>query len=65
MLERIAGALEIEPPALFAVEIRPLTEAETLIKAQKRILNDITRFVSCRIKQLERETPPDDTPGTQ
>jgi transcriptional regulator with XRE-family HTH domain len=64
MLERIADALEIEPPALFAVEIRPLTEAEMMLKAQKRVLSDITRFVSHRIKQLKQETAPDNTPGT-
>ena len=55
MLERIATALGIDPPALFATEIRPLAEAETLAKAQKQILGDITRFVSNRIKQLGQE----------
>jgi transcriptional regulator with XRE-family HTH domain len=64
MLERIAAALEIEPPALFAVEIRPATEAETLAKVQKQILGDITRFVTCRIKQLEQEISPNSMPGT-
>jgi transcriptional regulator with XRE-family HTH domain len=64
MLERIAAALEIDPPILFAIEIRPLTEAETLAKLQKQILGDITRFVSYRIKQLEQEIPQDNTPGT-
>jgi len=56
MLERIATALGIDPPALFATEIRPLAEAETLAKAQKQILGDITNFVSNRIKQLGQET---------
>ena len=56
MLERIAAALEIDTPALFAAEIRPLAEAETLAKVQKQILGDITRFVSYRIKQLGQET---------
>jgi transcriptional regulator with XRE-family HTH domain len=56
MLERIAAALGIEPPALFATEIRPLAEAQTLAKAQKQILGDITNFVSYRIKQLGQET---------
>ena len=55
MLERIATALGIDPPCLFATEIRPLAEAETLAKAQKLILGDITNFVSNRIKQLEQE----------
>jgi transcriptional regulator with XRE-family HTH domain len=55
MLERIAAALGIDPPALFAAEIRPLTEAETLAKAEKLILGDINNFVSNRIKQLGQE----------
>jgi hypothetical protein len=37
-------------------------EAETLAKVQKWILGGITRSVSYRIKQLERETPPDGGP---
>jgi transcriptional regulator with XRE-family HTH domain len=63
MLERIAAALEIESPALFAAEIRPPAEAEMLIKAHKQILGDIDRFVANRIKQLGQETSPGDTPG--
>jgi transcriptional regulator with XRE-family HTH domain len=55
MLERIAAALGIDPPALFATEIRPLAEAETLAKAQKQILGDISNFVLNRIKQLGQE----------
>ena len=57
MLERIAIALEIDPPALFAVEIHPLAEGEILAKVQKIILGDITQFVSYRIKQLGQESP--------
>jgi len=57
MLERIAVALGIDPPALFATETRPLTEAETLAKAEKLILGDINNFVSNRIKQLGQATP--------
>jgi transcriptional regulator with XRE-family HTH domain len=64
MLERIAVALEIEPPTLFATEIRPLAESEMLAKVQKQILGDITKFVSYRIKQLEPETPPDSIHNT-
>jgi transcriptional regulator with XRE-family HTH domain len=63
MLERIAVALEIEPPVLFSAEIRPLAEAEMLVKVHKQVLGDITRLVSYRIKQIEQEIPPDDTPG--
>jgi transcriptional regulator with XRE-family HTH domain len=69
MLERIADALGLDPPALFASEIRPLTEAVTLAKVQKQILGDITRFLSYRIKQLEQEIPqatdPNDDTGTK
>jgi len=61
MLERIAAALEIDPPSLFAVEIRPIAEAETLAKVQKQVLGDITKFVSHRIKQLGQKNP--DTSG--
>jgi transcriptional regulator with XRE-family HTH domain len=57
MLERIAIALEIDPPALFTAEIRPLMEAEILAKIQKQILGDITKVVSTRIKQLGQEIP--------
>jgi len=57
MLERIAAALGIDPPCLFATEIHPLTDAETLAKAEKQILGDIARFVSYRIKQLGEVTP--------
>jgi transcriptional regulator with XRE-family HTH domain len=64
MLERIAVALEIDPSALFTTEIRFLTETETLEKVQKQIISDITQVVSCRIKQLGRERPPDGMPGT-
>jgi transcriptional regulator with XRE-family HTH domain len=58
MLERIAAALEIDPPALFTTEIRPVTEAEVLLKAHKEILADFTRLVTCRIRQLGQKTPP-------
>jgi len=52
MLERIAASLEIDAPALFAVEISPLAEAETFIKAQKILASDLSQFLSNRIKQL-------------
>jgi transcriptional regulator with XRE-family HTH domain len=55
MLERIAVALEIDPPALFTTEIRPVTETEVLLKAHKEILSDFTRLVTCRMNQLEQE----------
>jgi transcriptional regulator with XRE-family HTH domain len=63
MLERIAAALEIESPALFAVEIRPLAETEILARVQRQILGDIAGFVAHRLRQLGQETPPDSAPG--
>jgi transcriptional regulator with XRE-family HTH domain len=57
MLERIAVALEIEPPILFTTEIRFLAEAETLALVQKQMIDDITKVVSHHIKQIEKETP--------
>jgi transcriptional regulator with XRE-family HTH domain len=57
MPERIAVAPGIEPTALFATEIRPPTETETPVKAQKQILSEIAGFVTYRIKQIEEEPP--------
>lgn len=57
MLERIAVALEIDPPALFTPEIRPLVEAEMLATVQKQIIRDLTKVVSNRIKQLGQRNP--------
>jgi transcriptional regulator with XRE-family HTH domain len=64
MLERIAIALEIDPPALFTPETRPVTEAEVLVKVHKQILGDFTKLVSYRIKQLGQDPPPDNTLDT-
>jgi len=61
-LERIAAALGIDPPCLFATEIQPLTDAESLAKAEKQILGDIAKFVSYRIKQLGEAAPSASTP---
>jgi transcriptional regulator with XRE-family HTH domain len=63
MLERIAAALEIEPPALFTAEIRPVTEAELLVKVHKEILGDFTKLVTYRMKQLGQETPQPSDPN--
>jgi transcriptional regulator with XRE-family HTH domain len=57
MLERIAVALEIDPPALFTAELRPVSEAEVLIKVHKQILGDFTKLIAYRMKQLEPEAP--------
>jgi transcriptional regulator with XRE-family HTH domain len=54
MLERIATALEIEPPSLFAAEIKPLAEPEIVVKVHQQILGDFANLVSSRIKQIEK-----------
>jgi transcriptional regulator with XRE-family HTH domain len=55
MLERIAVALKIDPPALFTTETRPLLKTEMVAKVQKRIIGDITKIVSSHIKQLTQK----------
>jgi len=52
MLERIAAALEIEPTALFTAEVRFLTKVDTLEQVKKEIIDDITKVVSHRLKQI-------------
>ncbi|MDR2393175.1 MAG: helix-turn-helix domain-containing protein [Treponema sp.] len=47
MLERIAVALEIQPPALFATEIRPL--AEMLAKVHKGLAPSSPRGFGLRL----------------
>ena len=48
MLERIAAALEIDPPELFSIQI-----AEARIrKFQKTVLTDIEKAVSCAVMQV-------------
>jgi transcriptional regulator with XRE-family HTH domain len=54
MLERIATALEIEPPSLFAAEIKPLAKPEIQVKIHQQILSDFTNLISSRIKQIEK-----------
>jgi transcriptional regulator with XRE-family HTH domain len=64
MLERVAAALEIDPPALFTAATRPLVETETLAKVQKQLMGDITKAVAYRIKQLGQDPPgPPDPAG--
>jgi transcriptional regulator with XRE-family HTH domain len=65
MLERIATALEIDPPALFAAKIHPLSDAETMEKVQRQVLSDINQFVSARIKQLGQKPPQFPDPNTE
>jgi transcriptional regulator with XRE-family HTH domain len=58
MLERIAVALEIEPPVLFSTAAYPQPEFKTLAKLQKQVLSDISKAVSTSFKQFEGDTGP-------
>jgi transcriptional regulator with XRE-family HTH domain len=70
MLERIAAALEIDAPALFSTKSYPSPGAGTMMKFQEQVINDIAQVISCRIRELWRETPQalemdeDETPRT-
>jgi transcriptional regulator with XRE-family HTH domain len=57
MLERIAAALEIEPPALFSTKTYPPPEFGTLATLQKQVISDISEVVSVRFREFEGETP--------
>jgi transcriptional regulator with XRE-family HTH domain len=63
MLERIAGALEIDAPVLFSTKSYPKPDAGTLADFQEQVIYDITQVLAYRIAKLNRETPPDNTPG--
>jgi transcriptional regulator with XRE-family HTH domain len=64
MLERIAAALEIDAPVLFSTKSYPMPESGTMAEFQEQVINDITQILVYRIGKLNRETPPDNTPGT-
>jgi transcriptional regulator with XRE-family HTH domain len=53
MLERIAAALEIEPPALFSTKTYPPPEFGTLTGFQKKIINNVFEAISVSFKQFE------------
>jgi transcriptional regulator with XRE-family HTH domain len=57
MLERIAVALEIEPPALFSTKTYPPPEFGTLAKLQKQVFGDIYEAIAFRFSKFEEETP--------
>lgn len=52
MLEKIASALEIDSPALFATQFYPSGEAGSVIKFQELVLSDISQVIAYRIKEL-------------
>jgi transcriptional regulator with XRE-family HTH domain len=56
MLERIAAALEIEPPALFSTKAYPPPEFGTLTAFQKQILSNISKAVSVSFKEFEEKS---------
>jgi transcriptional regulator with XRE-family HTH domain len=58
MLERIAVALEIDPPALFSTKLYPSPAAGTLAQFHERVLSDVSEAIFYRIKQLGQESPP-------
>jgi transcriptional regulator with XRE-family HTH domain len=64
MLERIAAALEIDAPALFSTKSGLNPEDRVMAEVQERVLDDLTRIIAYRIGQFNKETPPDNTPGT-
>jgi len=61
MLERIAAALEIDPPALFATKKYPHKTTVAMAKFKKQLINDVTESISetitVRFKKFNRETP--------
>jgi transcriptional regulator with XRE-family HTH domain len=63
MLERIATALEIEPPALFSTATYPPPAFKTLAMFQKQILCDVSEAISFRFKKFEKEVPQSPDPN--
>ncbi|MDR2500758.1 MAG: helix-turn-helix transcriptional regulator [Treponema sp.] len=63
MLERIALALEIEPPALFATAAYPCPEFKTSALFQKQILSKVSEAISVSFKQFEGELPENTGPN--
>jgi transcriptional regulator with XRE-family HTH domain len=55
MLERIAVALEIDPPALFSLKSYPQPEAGTLAELHEQILGDISEVIAVRFKRFGDE----------
>jgi transcriptional regulator with XRE-family HTH domain len=57
MLERIAAALEIEPPALFSTATYPQPEFKTLAMFEKQILSDVSAAIVGRFRKFEEKPP--------
>jgi len=55
MLERIAAALEIDATALFSIKSYPVSEADTIVRFQEKVLNDVAHVIAYRVKELERD----------
>jgi len=54
MLERIAVALEVDPPVLFSLKSYPVSGDGAIVKFQEQVLNDIAQVIAYRVKELER-----------
>ena len=52
MMERIAGALGIDTPALFSTTHLPKSET-SMGQFQEQIIYDISQIISSRVKELE------------
>ena len=52
MLERIAIALEIDPPELFSTKFYPSPEHGTLSIFQEKIISDISQVIASRINEM-------------
>jgi transcriptional regulator with XRE-family HTH domain len=53
MLERIAAALEIDPPELFSTTSLP---AQSIKRLHKAVLSEFDKIISTKLKELEGET---------
>jgi transcriptional regulator with XRE-family HTH domain len=53
MLERIAAALEIDPPALFSTKFYPSPAAGTLAMFHDQILSNVSEAISVSFKKFE------------
>jgi len=59
MLERIAGALEVDAPSLFSTKNYPSTQPETLADFKENIINDMRQVLEYRLGKLNLKIPQD------
>ena len=53
MLERIAIALEMDPPELFSTKFYPLLEHGTLSNFQEKMISDISQVIASHISEMK------------